>query len=124
MPQANFPRPGAGKGPGDARHNANRRRRSWQAGVNPSPANHRSSLITWYVLATVLAVFTYFYGLDSDHAPKNGDEFVYAHITRVTAKSGHWLPLQSELRGMRNTKPPLIFWQGIASTRWGADWSR
>ena len=26
-------------------------------------------------LATVLAVFTYFYGLDSQHIPKNGDEY-------------------------------------------------
>jgi 4-amino-4-deoxy-L-arabinose transferase-like glycosyltransferase len=24
---------------------------------------------------------------------------------------------------MRNTKPPLLFWQGIASTRWARDWS-
>ena len=74
-------------------------------------------------LATVLAVFTYFYGLDSHHIPKNGDEFPYEHITRMTAASGHWLPLQSELPEMRNTKPPLLFWQGIASTNWGKDWT-
>ena len=43
----------------------------------------------------------------------------YEHITRMTAASGHWLPLQSELPDMRNTKPPLLFWQGIASTNWG-----
>ena len=75
-----------------------------------------------YALALLLAVFTYFYGLDSQHIPKNGDEDPYAHITRLTAASGHLLPLQSELDGMRNTKPPLLFWQGIASTRWGQDW--
>jgi hypothetical protein len=75
-----------------------------------------------YVLALLLGVFTYFYGLDSQHIPKNGDEYPYAHITRLTAASGHWLPLQSELDGMRNTKPPLLFWQGIVSTHWGQDW--
>ena len=66
-----------------------------------------------YLLACLLAVFTYFYGLDSPHIPKNGDEFPYAHITRLTADSGHLLPLQSQLNNMRNTKPPLLFWQGI-----------
>ena len=76
-----------------------------------------------YVLATILAVFTYFYGLDSQHIPKNGDEFVYAHITRITADSGHLLPLQSQFHEMRNTKPPFLFWQGIASTHWGHSWS-
>lgn len=79
--------------------------------------------LTAYVLALLLAVLTYFYGLDSPHIPKNGDEFVYAHITRVTAESGHLLPLQSQLHEMRNTKPPLLFWQGIASTHWGQDWT-
>lgn len=76
-----------------------------------------------YLIAIVLAVFTYFYGLDSQHIPKNGDEFVYAHITRITADSGHLLPLQSQFNEMRNTKPPLLFWQGIASTHWGQSWS-
>ena len=64
-------------------------------------------------------MFTYFYGLGSDHIPKNGDEFPYAHITRITASSGHLLPLQSRVESLRNTKPPLLFWQGIASTDWG-----
>ena len=76
-----------------------------------------------YALATLLAVFTYFYGLDSQHIPKNGDEYPYAHITRLTAASGHLLPLQSQLQDMRNTKPPLLFWQGIASTAWGQQWT-
>ncbi|BCK86466.1 hypothetical protein MIZ01_0222 [Sideroxyarcus emersonii] len=78
--------------------------------------------LLWNVLALALAVFTYCYGLDSQHIPKNGDEYPYEHITRLTAASGHLLPLQSELDGMRNTKPPLLFWQGIASTHWGQDW--
>jgi 4-amino-4-deoxy-L-arabinose transferase-like glycosyltransferase len=84
----------------------------------------RSSLrLTWYSLACLLAVFTYFYGLDSDHIPKNGDEYPYEHITRLTADSGKLLPLRSQLDHMRNTKPPLLFWQGIASTGWGKNWT-
>lgn len=70
----------------------------------------------------LLAVFAYFFGLGGRHIPKNGDEYVYAHITRLTAASGRLLPLQSQLNGMRNTKPPLLFWQGIATTGWGGKW--
>jgi 4-amino-4-deoxy-L-arabinose transferase-like glycosyltransferase len=70
-----------------------------------------------------IAVFTYFYGLDSQHIPKNGDEYPYEHITRLTAESGRLLPLCSDLPEMRNTKPPLLFWQGIASTSWGRAWT-
>lgn len=77
-----------------------------------------------YLAALLLAVFVFFYGLDSQHIPRNGDEDVYAHITRLTAASGEWLPLRSELDAMRNTKPPLLFWQGIAATDWGANWDR
>jgi len=77
----------------------------------------------WYVLACLLAVFTYFYGLDSQHIPKNGDEYPYEHITRLTAGSGKLLPLRSQLDHMRNTKPPLLFWQGIASTGRGKNWT-
>lgn len=83
----------------------------------------KTSRLIWYVLAMLLAVFTYFYELGSPNIPKNGDEVVYAHITRLTAASGHLLPLQSELDHMRNTKPPLLFWQGIASTHWGSAWT-
>jgi 4-amino-4-deoxy-L-arabinose transferase-like glycosyltransferase len=83
----------------------------------------RDLLRVWYGLCLLLAVATYFYALDSPHIPKNGDEYPYAHITRLTAETGHLLPLQSQMRDMRNTKPPLLFWQGIASTRWGRDWS-
>ena len=79
--------------------------------------------IAGYGLLSLLAVFTYLYGLDSQHIPKNGDEYPYEHITRLTAESGRLLPLQSELPGMRNTKPPLLFWQGIASTGWGRRWT-
>lgn len=76
-----------------------------------------------YVLFTlILAVFTYLYALDSRFAPKNGDEYPYMHIVRMTAETGHWLPLQSEMEGLKNTKPPLIFWQGIATTDWASNW--
>ncbi len=84
----------------------------------------RGSFPLRYALFTlVLAVFTYLYGLDSRFAPKNGDEYPYMHIVRMTADSGNWLPLQSQMDGIKNTKPPLIFWQGIASTGWASDWS-
>lgn len=75
------------------------------------------------VPAVLLAFFVYFFGLGNEEIPKNGDEYVYTHITRLTAQSQHWLPLQSELHQMRNTKPPLLFWQGMASTGWGESWT-
>ena len=75
------------------------------------------------ILILLLGVFTYLYGLDSRFAPKNGDEYPYMHIVRMTAESGAWLPLQSEMEGIKNTKPPLLFWEGIASTGWGSDWT-
>ncbi len=84
----------------------------------------RGSFTLRYALITlVLAIFAYLYGLDSRFAPKNGDEYPYMHIVRMTADSGAWLPLQSEMDGIKNTKPPLIFWQGIASTHWASQWS-
>ncbi|MFZ5523413.1 MAG: phospholipid carrier-dependent glycosyltransferase [Pseudomonadota bacterium] len=79
--------------------------------------------LVWYISGCLLAVFTYFYGLDSQNIPKNGDEYPYEHIVRLTAASGELLPLQSQLDNMRNTKPPLLFWQGIVSTNWGTDWT-
>jgi 4-amino-4-deoxy-L-arabinose transferase-like glycosyltransferase len=83
-----------------------------------SPFSYRSA-----ILILLLGVFTYLYGLDSRFAPKNGDEYPYMHIVRMTADAGNWLPLQSEMEGLKNTKPPLIFWQGLVSTHWANDWS-
>ena len=80
--------------------------------------SYRSAL-----LILLLGVFTYLYGLVSRFAPKNGDEYPYMHFVRMTADSAQWLPLQSEMDGIKNTKPPLIFWQGIASTHWASEWS-
>ena len=73
-------------------------------------------------LTLLLAVFVYFYALGSDHAATNGDELLYAQITRVTADTGHWLPLQSAVEKHRNTKPPALFWQGILSTGWAKNY--
>jgi 4-amino-4-deoxy-L-arabinose transferase-like glycosyltransferase len=77
-----------------------------------------------YGVAAALAVVAYLHGLSGEHIPKNGDEYPYTHITRLTAASGYLLPLRSDLPGMRNTKPPLLFWQGIASTGGGRWWTR
>lgn len=79
--------------------------------------------LAWYGCVALLAAFSYFYGLDGLHIPKNGDEFPYEHITRLTGASGRLLPLQSQLEGMRNTKPPMLVWQGIASTDGARDWT-
>jgi 4-amino-4-deoxy-L-arabinose transferase-like glycosyltransferase len=73
--------------------------------------------------AALLAAFTYLYGLDDVGIPSNGDENVYIHLARLTAASGHWLPLATDVETERNTKPPLLFWQGIASTAQGASWT-
>lgn len=71
----------------------------------------------------LLALVTYLHGLSAGTVLRNGDEMVYAQIVRETAQSGAWLPLQSGMEDMRNTKPPLLFWQGIVSTDWGKWWS-
>ena len=71
----------------------------------------------------MLAAGSYLLGLGGQHIPKNGDESVYLHIARLTAESGRWLPLQSEIEGLRNTKPPLLFWQAMAAGGWGEAWT-
>jgi 4-amino-4-deoxy-L-arabinose transferase-like glycosyltransferase len=76
----------------------------------------------WVLLLAGL-VLLYFFGLDSAYAPTNGDELVYVHIARATAQTGQWLPMASELEQMRNTKPPLLFWQAMVAGDWGQNWS-
>jgi 4-amino-4-deoxy-L-arabinose transferase-like glycosyltransferase len=76
-----------------------------------------------WIALVVVTLAMYLFGLDGAYAPTNGDEMVYIHIARMTAESGHWLPLQSEIVGMRNTKPPLLFWQAIVASDWGQNWS-
>ncbi len=88
----------------------------------PDPASPATAPGPWKLaLAAAVAVGAYVYGLDSINAPTIGDEPLYLQIARVTASYGHWLPLRSE-SGINDTKPPLLFWQGIVSTRWGAAW--
>lgn len=78
--------------------------------------------LAWFIMASLLAVFVYFYGLGSQHIPKNSDEYLYVHVARLTAESGHLLPLQSDLDYGRNFKPPMMFWHAIAATDWGKKW--
>jgi 4-amino-4-deoxy-L-arabinose transferase-like glycosyltransferase len=78
--------------------------------------------LAWLALF-VMAVLVYVLGLNGQYIPTNGDELVYTHIARLTAASGHWLPLVSELDHMRNTKPPLLFWQAMVAGNWGQHWS-
>ena len=54
--------------------------------------------VLWPALLLLIALL-YLFGLGGPFAPTNGDEMVYIHIARMTAQSGHWLPLQSELLG-------------------------
>ena len=77
----------------------------------------------FWLLLPLLAAMLYLAGLGGPYVPTNGDEMVYVHIARVTAQSGHWLPLQSELVGLRNTKPPLLFWQALVAGNWGDNWN-
>jgi 4-amino-4-deoxy-L-arabinose transferase-like glycosyltransferase len=79
-------------------------------------------VVLWPGLLLLVAAL-YLWGLGGPFAPTNGDEMVYIHIARMTAESGHWLPLQSELVGTRNTKPPLLIWQAIVASGWGAHWN-
>jgi 4-amino-4-deoxy-L-arabinose transferase-like glycosyltransferase len=88
--------------------------------AEPAPDRRRLAALA---AVAVLAIAAYLYGLESQHAPKNGDEYAYEHITRLTAASGTLLPLRSDVPALRNTKPPLLFWQGVASTNGGRDWT-
>ena len=81
-----------------------------------------SGALAWLLLAVLIAL-GYLFQLGGDHIPRNGDELVYAHIARLTAESGHWLPLVSSYDFMRNTKPPLLFWQAMVAGGWGDHWS-
>jgi len=78
--------------------------------------------VLWPALLVLIGVL-YLFGLGSPYAPTNGDEMVYIHIARMTSESGHWLPLQSELVGTRNTKPPLLIWQAMVAGGWGEHWN-
>ncbi|ABM35640.1 ArnT family glycosyltransferase [Polaromonas naphthalenivorans] len=87
-----------------------------------SPAARLPHHLVWIGLAIAVAL-GYLFGLGGDHIPRNGDELVYANIARLTAASGHWLPLHSAWDFMRNTKPPLLFWQAMVAGGWGEHWT-
>ncbi len=91
--------------------------------VNPlTPSARPKTTLAWLALL-VVAVMIYVLGLGGQYVPTNGDELVYTHIARLTAASGQWLPLVSELDHMRNTKPPLLFWQAMVAGNWGQHWT-
>lgn len=93
--------------------------------TTPAPDSHswtERALWPWWILLCI-AISVYAFGLGGKNIPSNGDEMVYAHIARLTAESGHWLPLRSELFEMRNTKPPLLFWQAMVAGQWGDTWT-
>ncbi len=89
----------------------------------PSAAPAGQPRLLGYWLLLMFAVCVYISGLGGLFIPRNGDEMVYAHIARLTAASNHWLPLVSELTDMRNTKPPLLFWQAMVAGDWGTHWT-
>lgn len=92
--------------------------------TSPDPAAtstfRRPAHLIWIGLAIAVAL-GYLFGLGGDHIPRNGDELVYANIARLTAESGHWLPLLSAWEFMRNTKPPLLFWQAMVAGGWAQE---
>lgn len=77
-----------------------------------------------WLAAVFVAVgaFAYLHNTGSQYAATNPDEYLYLQIARLTAESGAWLPLQSAEMQHRNTKPPMLFWQGIAATGFGDHW--
>lgn len=85
------------------------------------PQRESRTTAVWLALL-ILAIATYLFGLGGQYIPSNGDEMVYAHIARMTAETGHWLPLASALEGTRNTKPPLLIWQAMVAGDWGQHW--
>ncbi len=82
---------------------------------------HSPSTRTLWLTVLVVAL-VYVWGIDNLYMPNNGDEMIYAHIARMTAATGQWLPLVSDYSNLRNTKPPVLFWQSMLVTGWGQYW--
>lgn len=78
------------------------------------------------LILLLLAWLVYAFDLGGENIPRNGDELVYAHIAFKTwwqvLHGGGWLPLASDLGHMRNTKPPLLFWQAMGVGWLGLEW--
>ena len=91
-------------------------------GMDPAFCSSTLRRRFWWPFILLVAAVAYLYGLDGYHIPKIGDEDPYVQIVRLTAASGTWLPLRSP-EGIGNTKPPLLFWQGIFATDWGRHWN-
>lgn len=93
--------------------------------VLPEPSTPRglAGRTGWWAALLVVAALSYLYGLDGQHVPRIGDEMPYAQVTRLTAASGRLLPLQADDPVLKNTKPPLLFWLGMATTGWGEHWT-
>jgi len=89
--------------------------------VPPAGSRPKALARAGALAAVLLAVASYVVGLGNRCIPSIGDEPFYLQITRRTAEAGSLLPLRSDA-GITDTKPPLLFWQGIASTRWARDW--
>lgn len=88
--------------------------------MNQKPAFGTNDVL--WLLLFLMVCLCYATGLDSLYLPSNGDEMVYSRIARLTAASSQWLPLVSDLDHMRNTKPPLLFWQAMVAGDWGRHW--
>lgn len=67
-------------------------------------------------LSLLIVLVAYLWGMGRVQVPKIGDEVLYLQIARVTGESGSLLPLRYE-EGVFSTKPPLLYWLGIASTK-------
>jgi 4-amino-4-deoxy-L-arabinose transferase-like glycosyltransferase len=76
----------------------------------------------WLAVALAITLLGYLYHLDGRNILSIGDEEFYLQITRMTAEQGKLLPLVCE-RGICDDKPPLLFWQGVASTDWARHWN-
>ncbi len=86
-------------------------------------STRESVLPRWLgALALGFAAFVYLHNTGSEHAATNPDEYLYLQIARLTAETGQWLPLQAAKTEHRNTKPPGLFWQGMASSDFGKSW--
>ncbi|MFS2033373.1 ArnT family glycosyltransferase [Polaromonas sp. CT11-55] len=91
--------------------------------TSPEPLKTRFPAHRIWIGLALLVALGYLFGLGGDHIPRNGDELVYAHIARLTAQTGNWLPLVSSYDFMRNTKPPVLFWQAMVAGGWGEHWT-
>jgi 4-amino-4-deoxy-L-arabinose transferase-like glycosyltransferase len=89
---------------------------------SPIPFDINFRMRYWWSGVFIVAIFVYLYSLDGLYVPRIGDEAPYIEIVRLTAENGKWLPLKTA-KDLENTKPPMLFWQGILSTDWAREWS-